>query len=95
MAVRFEWDKQKAATNQKKHHVSFDEARTVFNDPLAQIFDDEQHSKEERREIMIGHSAASRLLIICFTERQEVIRIISARLATKRERQDYEENVPS
>ena len=95
MTNRFEWDRQKAATNQKRHRVDFGEARTVFNDPLARIFDDEEHSKEEPREIIIGHSTAGRLLIVCFTARQEVIRIISARLATKRERQDYEENVLS
>lgn len=93
MSLRFEWDRQKAATNLQKHRVSFDEARTVFYDSLARIFDDPAHSTVERREIIIGHSLAGRLLIVSFTERGAAIRLISARLATKRERQDYEENV--
>jgi uncharacterized protein len=93
MSVKFEWDKHKAAANLKKHRISFDEARTVFNDPLARIFDDEEHSRYEQREIIIGHSVTQRLLLICFSERGEVIRIISARLATRREQGDYETNV--
>ncbi len=93
MSFRFEWDSQKAAANLRKHRVSFDEARTVFNDSLARIFDDPAHSTDERREILIGHSVAGRLLIVSFTERGEAIRLISARLTTRRERQDYEENV--
>ncbi|MBN1934957.1 MAG: BrnT family toxin [Anaerolineae bacterium] len=93
MSLRFEWDKQKAALNLKNHTVSFDEASTVFDDPLAYIFDDQDHSKDEQREIIIGHSVLKRLLLIVFTERdQDIIRIISARLVTKREREDYEEN---
>jgi uncharacterized DUF497 family protein len=93
MSVRFEWDKDKAEANLKKHGVSFDEASTVFNDPLAFIFDDEAHSASEKREIIIGHSITNRLLLICFTERvQDTIRVFSARAATKRERKDYEEN---
>ena len=93
MKVKFEWDKTKAAANLKKHRVSFDEARTVFNDPLARIFDDEEHSGHEQREIIIGHAVTQRLLLVCFIERSEVIRIISARLATRREQRDYESNV--
>jgi uncharacterized DUF497 family protein len=90
----FEWDERKAAINFKKHGVSFDEAETVFRDPLACIFDDEWHSTDERREIIIGHSDRNRLLIVCFTERAlEVIRIFSSRPATKKERKDYEENI--
>ena len=93
MGLRFEWDRKKAAINFRKHGVSFDEASTVFNDPLARIFDDEDHSEEEAREIIIGHSATGRLLIVHFNERQSnVIRTISARLATPRERDDYEKN---
>jgi uncharacterized DUF497 family protein len=69
------------------------EASTVFLDTLARIFLDEEHSDEEEREIIIGHSGRNRLLLVCFTEReQEVIRIITARQATRRERKDYEEN---
>ncbi len=94
MSYRFEWDNNKARSNIIDHGVSFDEASTVFDDSLARIFDDEQHSIEERREIIIGHSVNNRLLLVCFTERpKEIIRIISARLLTPKERKDYEENV--
>jgi uncharacterized DUF497 family protein len=93
MSLRFEWDKKKAAANLKKHKVSFDEATTVFDDPLAYIFDDEDHSEDEHREIIIGHSILQRVLLVSFTERvEDLIRILSARLATKREQKDYEEN---
>jgi uncharacterized DUF497 family protein len=92
MRLEFEWDEDKAASNEKKHGVSFDEAASVFYDPLAAIFDDETHSQDEQREIIIGHSARNRLLLVSFVERAGVIRIISARTATKRERKDYEEN---
>jgi uncharacterized protein len=91
MALEFEWDAQKAETNLRKHRVSFEEAATVFGDSLAVIFDDEAHSLEEAREIIIGHSDRSRLLLVSFTERSAKIRIISARRATKTERRDYEE----
>ena len=95
MSLRFEWGPEKAAANLAKHGVSFEEALTVFSDPLARIFDDEEHSSEEPREIIIGHSAKQRLLLVCFTDRETVIRLFSARQATKRERQDYEENASS
>jgi uncharacterized DUF497 family protein len=91
MSVEFEWHKDKAASNLKKHQVTFEEAATVFSDPLAAIFEDEVHSDEEQREIIIGHSAENQLVLVCFTVRAETIRIISARRATKRERRDYEE----
>ena len=91
--MRFEWDSKKAAANLKKHKVSFDEAVSVFADPLASIFDDEGHSKTEFREIIIGTSILNRLVLVCFTEHEEnLVRIINARLATKREREDYEDN---
>ncbi len=92
MTMEFEWDKDKAALNKKKHGVTFEEAATVFGDPLAAIFDDPVHSQEEDREILIGHSSRNRLLVVCFTERAEAVRLISARRATKQERKDYEEN---
>ena len=93
MNQKFEWDGKKALSNFQKQGVHFHEAQTVFNNPLACIFDDEFHSSDEPREIIIGHSAKGRLLIVCFTEwAQSIIRIITARLATNRERQDYEEN---
>ncbi len=94
MDLEFEWDENKAQLNIEKHKNSFDEAKTVFYDSLAYIFDDELHSIGEKREIIIGHSAANRLLLVCFTEKATgVIRIFSSRLATKKERKDYEENV--
>jgi uncharacterized DUF497 family protein len=95
MSLRFEWDPEKAAANLAKHGVSFEEALTVFSDPVARIFDDEDHSSEEEREIIIGHSAKHRLLLVCFTARDTAIRLFSARRATKKERQDYEENASS
>jgi len=92
MPLTFEWDVKKAASNLAKHGVTFEEAITVFGDPLAVIFDDEDHSRDEIREIIIGHSALVRLLLVSFTERDRmVVRIISARKATRRERKDYEE----
>ena len=94
MNVRFEWDRDKATANIHRHGVSFDEAATVFDDPLAVIFNDEDHSTEEIREIIIGHSVTSRLLLVCFTERvQDIIRIYSARVTTKMERKAYEKNL--
>jgi uncharacterized DUF497 family protein len=90
--MRFEWDPRKAASNIRKHQISFDEALTVFNDTLARIHDDEDHSVAEHREIIIGHSVLGRLMLVFFTERAEdVVRIFSARLATRKEREDYEE----
>lgn len=90
--MQFEWDRGKGERNLKKHRVSFEEARTVFRDPLARIFDDEAHSTEELREIIIGQSVLNRLILVCFTERTDCIRILSARRATLREKKDYEEN---
>ncbi len=93
MGVQFVWDRGKAASNLRKHGISFEEASTVFRNQLASIFDDEAHSVREYREIIIGHSSRDRLLVVCFTEKSEnVVRIISARSATTREREDYEEN---
>ncbi len=91
--VRLEWSEDKAARNQARHGVTFAEAASVFLDPLATIFDDEWHSEHERREIIVGQSGASRLLVVSFVERdEELVRIVSARPATKRERKDHEEN---
>ncbi|MEH2023514.1 BrnT family toxin [Nostoc sp.] len=90
--MEFEWDKSKAAANLNKHGVSFEEAKTVFSNSLAVIFDDKAHSIDEQREIIIGHSQQNLLLLISFTERSNAIRIISARLATRKEREDYERN---
>ena len=91
--MRFEWDPAKAASNIRKHGVSFDEAVTVFRDPLAFIFDDTTHSEQEHREIIIGMSTLRRMILVCFVERlEDVVRIISARPATRQEIKDYEEN---
>jgi uncharacterized DUF497 family protein len=91
--MRFEWDPAKASSNIHKHGVSFDEAVTVFKDPLAFIFDDEAHSEEESREIIIGMSSLRRMILVCFVERiEDIVRIISARPATRQEIKDYEEN---
>ena len=92
MGLKFEWDKKKAKRNIKKHGVSFDEASTVFGDPLANVFDDEAHSIDEEREYIVGRSSFQQLLIVFFTERaQDLIRIFSARKTTQKERRDYEE----
>lgn len=90
--MEFEWDDAKAESNLAKHGVSFEEALTVFDDPLAAIFDDEHHSLGERREIIIGYSYEGRLVLVSFVERSDRVRIISARPATRRERSGYEEN---
>jgi uncharacterized DUF497 family protein len=90
--LRFEWSPEKAALNIESHGVSFDEASSVFRDPLAKVLPDPGHSRGEDRAIMMGHSDRGRLLLVVFTERADRIRIISARVATRRERQGYEEH---
>jgi uncharacterized DUF497 family protein len=90
--MRFQWDPAKAAGNVSKHGISFDEAATVFKDPFALIFDDTIHSENEFREIIIGMSTLRKMLLVCFVEKQEdIVRIISARPATRQEIKDYEE----
>ena len=91
MSLRFEWDPRKAAANLRKHHVSIEEARTAFADPLGRIVEDPRHSVDEEREALIGATERGRLVAVMFTERADTIRIISARLVTRRERIDYEE----
>jgi len=91
-APTFEWDPAKAAANAQKHGVAFKEAITAFQDPLATIHPDPDHSESEQREILVGHSAQHRLLLVSFTDRQGRIRVINAREATRRERRDYEES---
>jgi len=91
MGLKFEWDPDKARTNREKHNVSFDEASTVFDDPLFITFLDIEHSHDEERFITIGVSSNQNLLMIAHTEHDQVIRIISARKATKNERRFYEE----
>ena len=89
--MQFEWDENKNNLNIQKHGVSFNEAKTVFDDVLASIFDDVWSSIDEHRELIIGSSNCAKLLIISFTERADgVVRIISARVATKAEVKSYE-----
>jgi hypothetical protein len=90
--MRFEWDPRKAERNLKRRRISFAEASTVFYDPLAKTIADPDHSATENRELTIGQSHAGRLLIVSHTQRQDRIRIISARLPTRRERRQYEED---
>ncbi len=91
--MKFEWDPAKAANNIRKHGVSFDEAVTVFKDPLAFIFNNSTHSDREHCEIIIGTSALRRMILVCFVERvEDIVCIISARPATRQEIKDYEEN---
>jgi hypothetical protein len=87
----FEWDKDKAERNRKKHGISFEEATTVFADPLSLTIPDPVHSEDETRFVITGLSYKGRQLVIVFTELEGSIRIITARLATSRERKKYEE----
>ena len=90
--LQFTWDPGKAAANLSKHGVSFEDASSVFRNPLAKLLPDPTHSDVERRSLAIGHSAAGRLLLVVFTETDDRIRIISARDASARERREYEEH---
>jgi uncharacterized DUF497 family protein len=89
--MNFEWNADKAKANLAKHGISFEEAKTVFDDPLFVDFYDPDHSREEYRYIIIGHSQKGRLLIVSYTERKDGVRIISARETTRREREAYEQ----
>lgn len=90
--IKFEWDPAKAASNLKKHGVSFEEAKSVFHDEFAVQFYDDPHSSEEDRFLMLGMSSGARLLLVCHCERGggDVIRIVSARKATTKESSHYE-----
>ena len=94
MELVFEWDKQKAKINQRKHNISFEEASTVFDDPLAVNFDDPDHSTGENRYLIIGLSDQARFLFVSYTDRNNKIRLISARLVTPKERRYYERENP-
>lgn len=89
--MQFTWDPAKARANLRKHGVSFEEAATVFVDPIARVHDDPDHSIGEHREIIVGVSNAGRLLLVSFTERGETVRMIHARVADTRERKRHEE----
>jgi uncharacterized DUF497 family protein len=92
LALEFEWDPRKDADNFAKHGVSFEEAASVFGDPLGRIVSDPRHSDDEERLVLLGFSSAQRLLAVMFTDRREAIRIISARQVTRSERKNYEES---
>ena len=87
----FEWDKSKAAANLSKHSVSFEEAKTIFNDPLYVDFYEPDHWDNEERYLIVGRSNQKRLLVVSYTERDNSIRLISARVVTRSEREAYEE----
>jgi len=91
MGFHFEWDSRKARVNARKHGVSFEEAATVFGDPLSVTIADPLHSPREDRFVTVGESVRRRLLVLVHADRGDTIRIISARRATRRERENYEE----
>ena len=91
--MRFEWDVKKARRNIRKHRVSFTEAATVFNDPQFIVAADDDYSDSERRFVIMGESNIGRVLVVAYVEREARIRLISAREATRRERQNYEEEI--
>jgi hypothetical protein len=94
MPLQFEWDPYKAEANRKKHGVSFEEASTVFGDPLGRLADDPEHSRGEARLVLFGRSDVHRLLAVMHTEQGQAIRLISAREMTGSERKQYEEFHP-
>jgi len=91
VAYTFEWDAAKADNNRRKHGVTFDEASTVFGDPLAILLPDPDHSAKEQRYLVLGMSNRRRLLVVAFAERPPRTRLISARRANRKERRRYEE----
>jgi uncharacterized DUF497 family protein len=91
MSLRFEWDGRKARSNLRVHGVSFEEAATVFGDPFSLTISDPEHSVSEDRWVILGYSFRQRLLVVVHSEHAEVVRIISARPASSREREAYEE----
>ena len=93
MKPNFEWDEEKAKANFRDHRVNFDEAATVFSDPLSITVADPDHSVDEQRYVDIGRSDSGRLLVVAYTERGRNIRIISCRRATRRERRRYEDGI--
>jgi uncharacterized DUF497 family protein len=91
--MRFEWDRGKSKSNLSKHDVPFEEAATVFGDPLSLTISDPGHSDEEDRFVTIGVSSKLRTIVLVHTDRGDHVRIVSARQATTRERKDYEEGI--
>ena len=95
MDIAFEWSPQKSRSNEKKHGISFEEAQTVFYDENARLITDPDHSEREDRFVILGLSSKLRVLVVChcYRKAESVIRIISARRATKKERLEYEEHL--
>jgi len=91
MALRFEWDSKKALANKRKHRVTFEEASSIFDDPLSITIHDPAHSIGEDRFVTVGTSATGSLIVVVHTERGDTIRIISARSATRNEKRQYEQ----
>lgn len=92
MQYTFEWDAEKARQNVDKHGISFEEVVTAFGDPLSVTVSDPDHSDSEERQLLLGMSRRSRLVVVAFTERGDRLRIITARLASRREKRKYEED---
>ena len=91
MTFFFTWDAAKASANRRKHGISFENAFTAFTDPYARITDDPDHSESEEREILLGSSSRGQIVVVSFVQRESAIRVISARRATRKERNAYEE----
>ena len=88
--LNFQWDPSKAASNLEKHGLSFDEASTAFGDPLSRAISDPAHSEDEERYLLLGLTYSGRLVVVSFVDRDETVRLISARPASRRERKTYE-----
>jgi hypothetical protein len=91
VVLRFEWDHRKALINEKKHRLTFEEASTVFGDPLSLTIPDPAHSVSEDRFITIGTSAKTKLIVVVYTEHYDIVRIVSTRKATRNEKRQYEQ----
>jgi uncharacterized protein len=93
--LRFGWDERKNRANRTKHGIWFEEAQSVFDDPRARLFYDPEHSEEEERFLLLGMSFAARVLLVvhCYREQEQLVRIISARKATRKETEFYEEGI--
>jgi uncharacterized DUF497 family protein len=90
MSLEFEWDEDKARQNIEKHGISFEEAATIFGDPLSLTIDDPQHSRGEIRLVTVGETVTRRVVVVVHTERGDSLRIITTREATRHERRTYE-----
>ena len=93
--LRFEWDEQKNKSNRRKHGIWFEEAQSVFDDPAGHLFYDPEHSEDEERFVLLGMSSGARTLVVvhCYRTSESLVRIISARKASKKELRFYEEGI--